>query len=108
MFIDFSTTAGQVRDVFQTQMHYWNIRGGRHAANVQDPMIPAALAPVVSGIKGLSKIPPLALHTKPGQASYDPATHHWKRAESGERGAGVAGLARLQQRHFVPVRGVLT
>ncbi|MGC2211093.1 MAG: protease pro-enzyme activation domain-containing protein, partial [Candidatus Korobacteraceae bacterium] len=89
MFIDVSTTAGQVRNVFQTPMHYWNLRGGKHAANAQDPMIPAALAGVVSGIKGLSKIPPMAMHTRRGQASYDAATHRWKKAESG---SGPLGL----------------
>jgi pro-kumamolisin-like protein/MBG domain-containing protein len=82
MFIDFSATAGQVREVFRAEMHYFNIRGGKHAANVQDPMIPAALAPVVSGIKGLSKIPPVPLHTKVHATSYDKATHSWKRPES--------------------------
>jgi subtilase family serine protease len=82
MFIDFSATAGQVREVFGTQLHYFNIQGGKHAATPADPMIPAALAPVVSGIKGLNKIPPKALHTKPRHASYDAATHHWQRVEA--------------------------
>lgn len=56
-FIDFSASALQLREVFRTQLHYYNIQGGRYAANAQDPVIPAALAPVVAGIKGLNKIP---------------------------------------------------
>ena len=89
LLIDFSATAGQVREVFGTQLHYYDIRGGRHAATPADPMIPAALAPVVSGIKGLNKIPPMALHTRPGHASYDAAAHRWQRAEAGGGGAAV-------------------
>ena len=75
--IDFAGTAGQVREAFHTELHYFNIRGGRHAANIQDPQIPAALAPVVAGIKGLSKIPAHANHTKIRQSSYDADTHRW-------------------------------
>ena len=77
MFIDFSATALQIREVFHTQLHYYNIRGGKHVANAQDPMIPAALENVVAGIKGLSKIPPQHQHTKVRPTSYDPATHRW-------------------------------
>jgi hypothetical protein len=80
--IDFAATAGQVREAFHTEMHYFNIRGGKHAANVQDPQIPAALAPVVAGIKGLSKIPALTNHTKVRQSSYDTATHRWHIADA--------------------------
>jgi hypothetical protein len=67
MMIDFSGTAGGVRDTFHTQLHYYNIRGGKYAANAQDPSIPAALTPVVAGITGLSKIPYLTNHTRPHQ-----------------------------------------
>src|ERR1039458_1798585 len=89
-FIDFSATAGQVRDVFRTQLHYYNIRGGKHPANAQDPMIPAALASAVSGIEGLSKIPPVSHHTQVRPTSYDPATHRWQRLDSG---GGVAAVS---------------
>jgi len=75
--IDFAATAGQVRDTFHTELHYFNIRGGKHLVNVKDPQIPAALAPVVAGIKGLAKIPPLMNHTKARQGAYDKETHRW-------------------------------
>jgi hypothetical protein len=75
--IDFAATAGQVREAFHTEMHYFNIRGGKHAANVRDPQIPAALAPVVAGIVGLNKIPPLTNHTPTRQTAYDEQTHRW-------------------------------
>jgi hypothetical protein len=75
--IDFAATAGQVREAFRTELHYFNIRGGKYAANVQDPQIPSALSPVVAGIKGLSKIPPPTNHTKVHQTSYDEQAHRW-------------------------------
>jgi Pro-kumamolisin, activation domain/MBG domain (YGX type)/Bacterial Ig-like domain (group 3) len=83
MFIDFSATALQVREVLHTQLHYYNIQGGKHAANAQDPMIPAALGNVVAGIKGLNKIPLQHHHTKVRPTSYDPATHRWHKLDTG-------------------------
>ena len=84
MFIDFSATAGQVRQAFHAQLHYYKIRDGKYAANAQDPTIPAALAPVVAGIKGLSKIPRQSHHSKVHPTSYDAVTHRWHRLDSGE------------------------
>ena len=75
--IDFAATAGQVRDTFHTELHYFNLRGGKYLANVKDPQIPAALSPVVAGIKGLIKIPAHTHHTPIRQASYDADTHRW-------------------------------
>ncbi len=63
MLVDFSATAGQLRNVFHTHLHYYNIQGGKYAANADDPMVPAALAPVVASIQGLSKIPPHSNHS---------------------------------------------
>jgi subtilase family serine protease len=75
--IGFAATAGQVRNTFHTELHYFNIRGGQYLANVKDPQIPAALAPVVAGIKGLIKIPAHTNHTPIRQAAYDAHTHRW-------------------------------
>ena len=89
--IDFAATAGQVRDTFHTELHYFNIRGGKYPANVKDPEIPAALAPVVAGIKGLIKIPAHTNHTPIRQASYDAHTHRWHTVDTaGEAGAKPA------------------
>jgi pseudomonalisin len=49
----FSGTAGQVADTFHTAMHSYAVGGQMHLANAQDPQIPAALAPVVSGVLSL-------------------------------------------------------
>jgi len=75
--IDFSATAGQVREAFHTQLHYVNVEGGKYPALLQDPQIPVALAPVVAGIHGLNQIPLRPSHTAPRQAFWDKETHKW-------------------------------
>jgi hypothetical protein len=75
--INFAATAGQVRDAFHTQLHYVSLRGGKYPAMLEDPQIPAALAPVVAGIHGLNKIPPIPAHTPLRRASLDESTHRW-------------------------------
>ncbi len=52
--IQFSGSAAQVEQAFQVEMHRYLINGERHIANDRDPSIPAALAPVVSGIASLN------------------------------------------------------
>jgi subtilase family serine protease len=58
MLIDFSGTAGQVKTAFATSIHYLNVKGVRHIANVSDPKIPSALAPAVAGIVSLHDFKP--------------------------------------------------
>jgi subtilase family serine protease len=53
MVIDFSGTASQVRAAFQTEIHYLDVLGAKHIANMSDPQIPAALSSVVAGIVAL-------------------------------------------------------
>jgi hypothetical protein len=62
MLIDFSGTAGQVREAFQTEIHHLEVKGERHIANIGDPRIPAALAPAVSGIVSLHDFRPRAMY----------------------------------------------
>ncbi len=62
MLIDFSGSAGQVRETFHTELHTLDVHGERHIANVTDPMIPAALAPAVRGIVSLNDFRPHGLH----------------------------------------------
>jgi subtilase family serine protease len=59
MVIDFSGTAAQVTRTFHTEIHYFTVRGRRHIANVRDPAIPAALAPVIAGIGSLHDFRPV-------------------------------------------------
>jgi len=62
MIIDFSGTAGQIRSAFQTEIHRLDVRGEKHVANTSDPRIPAALAPLVSGIVSLHDFRPHTMH----------------------------------------------
>jgi subtilase family serine protease len=51
--IEFSGTAAQVGQAFHTAIHHYSVNGEEHWANSSDPSIPAALAPVVMGVKSL-------------------------------------------------------
>lgn len=59
--IEFSGTAGEVRDAFHTQIHRYLVNGQEHIANSTDPQIPAALIPVVAGPVSLHNFPKKAL-----------------------------------------------
>jgi hypothetical protein len=49
MLMDFSGTAGAVREAFHTEIHYLEVKGKAYAANMSDPKIPVALAGAVAG-----------------------------------------------------------
>ena len=51
--IEFSGTAGLVKQAFGTAIHKFVVDGEEHWANVSNPSIPAALAPVVAGVNSL-------------------------------------------------------
>ena len=56
--IDFTGTADQVARAFHTELHRFEIGGVPHIANVSEPQLPAALAPVVIGVVSLNDLPP--------------------------------------------------
>jgi hypothetical protein len=62
MVIDFSGTAEQVGRAFGTEIHNVEVHGRAHTGNVNDPQIPAALAPVVVGIVSLHDFQPRSMH----------------------------------------------
>ena len=55
--IEFSGTAGQVQDAFHTSIHKYLVDGTLYSANSSDPQIPAALAPVVAGVRSFNNFP---------------------------------------------------
>lgn len=65
-FIEFTGTVGQVRNAFHTDIHRFEVNGQERFANVSDPQIPAALAPVVAGVTSLHNFPKKALLHKAG------------------------------------------
>src|ERR1700733_7724282 len=52
-WIMFSGAAGQIEQAFHTELHRYDANGERHFAIASDPSIPAALAPLVLGFRGL-------------------------------------------------------
>jgi subtilase family serine protease len=58
MVIDFSGTAGEVRETFHTEIHHLEVNGKPHIANMSDPEIPAALARAVAGVVSLNDFRP--------------------------------------------------
>ena len=63
--IEFSGTVAQVRNAFHTEIHKFSVNGEEHIANVSEPAIPAALAPVVKGVAAMNTFPRRAhLHNK--------------------------------------------
>jgi subtilase family serine protease len=60
MTIDFSGTAGAVHKAFHAEIHHLDVDGASHVANVNDPSIPEALAPAVTGIASLHDFVPRA------------------------------------------------
>jgi pro-kumamolisin-like protein/Big-like domain-containing protein len=72
--IEFSGTAVQVRDAFRTEIHSYLVGGAQHWANNSEPQIPAALAPVVSGVAALHSFPVQPLHHVTGGFSKSIAT----------------------------------
>lgn len=51
--IEFGGTAAQVQNAFHTALHHFSVSGKNYVANVSDPQIPTALAPVVAGVVSL-------------------------------------------------------
>jgi subtilase family serine protease len=58
LLIDFSGTAAQVSEAFHSQIHELSVKGVKHFANMNDPQIPAALAPAVVGVVSLHDFSP--------------------------------------------------
>ena len=64
LMIDFSGTAGQIRQAFHTEIHSLNVNGVPHIANVSDPEIPEALSSAVKGVVSMHDFRPHALLSK--------------------------------------------
>jgi hypothetical protein len=58
MVVDFSGTAGLVEAAYHTEIHNLSVDGAAHFANMSDPRIPIALAPVVAGVVSLHNFHP--------------------------------------------------
>jgi hypothetical protein len=64
MVIAFSGTGGEVLEAFHTEIHYLDVNGESHFANMSDPQIPEALAPAVVGVVSMHNFKPLAMNKR--------------------------------------------
>jgi Pro-kumamolisin, activation domain/Bacterial Ig-like domain (group 3) len=55
--VEFSGTAGQVRNAFRAEIRRFVVNGEEYTANANDPQVPAALSPVVAGVVTLHNFP---------------------------------------------------
>jgi hypothetical protein len=72
--IEFNGTSSQVRNAFHTELHHLSINGEEHFANMQEPQIPSALAPVVGGVVGLHNFHPKPMLRRLGKFRRDRST----------------------------------
>ena len=72
--IEFSGTAGQVREAFHTEIHNLEVKGVAHIANMSDPRIPAALAPAVIGVVSLNNFMPRPMNGRAPRILFDRGT----------------------------------
>jgi subtilase family serine protease len=78
MAIEFSGTAGQVKEAFHTSIHSYVVEGKTHYANAIDPQIPSALAPLVSGVSTLHNFEKRPLLRVLGTATRIGNTSSWQ------------------------------
>jgi uncharacterized protein (TIGR03437 family) len=58
-------SAAQVEAAFQTELHQYLVNGETHFANATEPSVPAAIGPLVLGIRGLHNFRMRPLNSKP-------------------------------------------
>jgi len=71
--IEFSGSAGQVKEALHTEIHKYLVNGEEHWANSTDPEIPSALTPVVAGITSLHNFGRKPLHRVVGAVQSEQA-----------------------------------
>jgi hypothetical protein len=94
MTIRFGGTAAQVQAAFHTTLHNLSVHGEAHVANMADPRIPAALGPVVLGVKALHNFLPRPQHRLGSRVTLDPTTGRWQRTtSSANANAALGGIS---------------
>lgn len=111
MSIHFTGTAAQAESAFHMQIHNLSVHGVAHIANMTDPQIPAALAPVVLGIKGLHNFLPHPMHKLGGKVQFNQQMGKWQRVTTAAASSTAApalansGGLRPQFGVFTPASG---
>jgi subtilase family serine protease len=78
LVLDVAGTAKQVREAFHAEIHNLVLpNGDKHIANMSDPQIPAAFAPVIEGVTSLHDFFPRPRRTAPKPISFDHEALKW-------------------------------
>jgi trimeric autotransporter adhesin len=72
--IAFSGTVQQIEELLHTSIHSYEINGEQFYSNTSNPKIPAALAPVISGVARLNTMQPKPQHVMGKMGLNDPDT----------------------------------
>lgn len=72
--IEFSGNFDQVQTAFHTSIDEFSVNGETHFANVSDPQIPAALAPVIAGVGPLNDFHAKPMLVRGPSGRFDPST----------------------------------
>jgi subtilase family serine protease len=107
MSIRFSGKAAQVEEAFHTEIHSLDVKGVPHIANMSDPLIPAALAPVVVGPKALHNFFPKPLHVLGSKVRFNREVGKWQRIAGDSAGDSDSGNKSLPYRPH-PEYGIST
>jgi len=75
--IEFSGAVEQIEETFHAAIHRFSIAGIEHWANVTDPQIPAAVAPVVGGVASLNDFKPVPNIVKGPSGRWDARLHRF-------------------------------
>jgi hypothetical protein len=89
--IRFSGKASQVENAFHTEIHNLEVKGKQHIGNMSDPEIPAAISPVVLGVKALHNFFPRPAHHTGSLVERNSKTGKWQRMASTPK-AQAAGV----------------
>jgi subtilase family serine protease len=73
-YIEFSGTAGQLREALHTHIHQYSVANEIHYANANDIAIPQALAALVQGFSPLNNFGAKPYVRAAGKAAYSPTT----------------------------------
>jgi subtilase family serine protease len=86
--IDFSGTVAQTSDAFHVEIHSFDANGKQFYANTADPQIPAAFAPLVSGVANLNTDRPKPLNVPGRGGHYDPSLQRFVPQDGGASAGG--------------------
>jgi subtilase family serine protease len=87
----FDGNAGQVSKAFHTAIHNLSVNGAAHIANMTDPQIPEALAPVVAGVLPVNDFLPRSMSIKRAAKAVKPNVN----GGNGFNTVGAADLATI-------------